>query len=61
MHGLSLVEASGEKLLFIAGAQASHCGGFSSCGAQALGMWASVVTARGLGSCSTWAQLLPSM
>ena len=24
-------------------AQASHCGGFSYCGAQALGVWASVV------------------
>ena len=28
--------------------QASHCGGFSCCGAQALGVWASVVVARGL-------------
>ena len=27
---------------------ASHCGGFSCCGARALGVWASVVVARGL-------------
>ena len=31
--------------------QASHCGGFSCCGARALGTWASVVVAYGL-SCS---------
>ena len=30
------------------GAQASHCGGLSCCGAQALGARASVVVARGL-------------
>ena len=30
-------------------------GGFSCCGARVLGMWASVVAARGLSSCSTWA------
>ena len=30
------------------GVQASHCGGFSCCGAQAIGTWASVVVARGL-------------
>ena len=33
------------------GAWASHCGGFSCCGAWALGAWASVVAARGLSSC----------
>ena len=33
------------------GAQASHCGGFSCCRAQALGALASVVVARGLSSC----------
>ena len=38
------------------GVQASHCGGFSCCGAQALGAWASVVVAHGLSSCGTWAQ-----
>ena len=35
------------------GAQASRCGGFSCCGAQALGMWASIVGAlepRGCGA-----------
>ena len=32
--------------------QASHCGGFSCCGAWALGAWASVVVVHGL-SCST--------
>ena len=33
------------------GARASHCGGFSSCGARALGAQALVVVARGLSSC----------
>ena len=54
-------------------ARASHCGGFSCCGARALGAWASVVVARGLrscgsqalehrlSSCGTQAQLLHSM
>ena len=37
------------------GAQASHCGGFSCCGAWALGAQASVVVARGLSSCGSWA------
>ena len=32
-------------------AQASHCSGFSCCRAWALGALASVVAARGLGSC----------
>ena len=31
--------------------RASHCGGFSCCGAWALGTRASVVVARGLNSC----------
>ena len=31
-------------------ARASHCGGFSCCGAQALGTWASVAVARRLWS-----------
>ena len=34
--------------------QASHCGGFSHCGAQVLGTRASVVVARGLSSCGSW-------
>ena len=42
--GLSLVVASGLRC----GARASHCGGFSCCGARALGTQASVVVARGL-------------
>ena len=32
------------------GTRVSHCSGFSCCGAQALGTWASVVVARGLQS-----------
>ena len=35
--------------------QASHCSGFSCCGGGALGMWASVVAARRLSSCGSWA------
>ena len=46
VHGLSLVVASGATLR--CSAQAPHCGGFSCCGARALGAWASVVVARGL-------------
>ena len=34
-------------------AQASHCGGFSCCGARALGTQASVVVACGLSSCGS--------
>ena len=37
------------------GAWAFHRGGFSSCGAWALGARASVVVARGLSSCGLWA------
>ena len=54
-------------------AQAYHCGGFSCCGAGALGAWASVVVARGLSSyglqslerrlssCDAWTSLLHGM
>ena len=35
------------------GARASHCGGFSCCGARALGAQASVAVARGLSSCGS--------
>ena len=35
------------------GAWASHCGGFSCCGARALGARASVVVARGFSSCGS--------
>ena len=45
-RGLSLVAASGATLH--CSVQASHCGGFSYCGAQAVGTRASVVVARGL-------------
>ena len=40
-------------LLFCCGAQASHCGGFSCCGAWALGARTSVVVAHGLSSCGS--------
>ena len=50
MHGLSLVAAPGAYSSFC-NARASHCGGFSYCGAWALGVRASVVVARGLSSC----------
>ena len=59
-HGLSLVAASGgfsslcgRGLLFIV--RASHCSGFSCCGAQTLGTRASVVVARRLSSCGSQA------
>ena len=42
-------------------ARASHRGGFSCCGARALGTRASVVAARRLSSCGAWAQLLCGM
>ena len=40
------------------GVQASHCSGFSYCGARALGTRASVVVARGL-SCSVACGIFP--
>ena len=40
---------------------ASHCGGLSCCGAQALGVQASVVVACGLSSCGSQASLLRGM
>ena len=50
MLGLSLVAASGGySSLQCVGF--SHCGGFSCCGARALGVRASVVAARELSSC----------
>ena len=51
--GLSLVAASGGSSSLRCAA--SHRGGFSCCGAWALGMRASVVVARGLSSCGSWA------
>ena len=47
-RGLSLVVVSGGGGTLRCGARASHCGGFSCCGARALGAQASVVVARGL-------------
>ena len=44
-----------QGLLSNYGAQASPRGGFSCRGAQGLGTQALVVTACGLGSCSSWA------
>ena len=35
------------------GVWASHCGGFSCCGARALGIWASIVVAHRLSSCGS--------
>ena len=52
-RGLSLILASGATVR--CSEQASPCGGFSCCGAQALGTWASVVAACGLNSCGSWA------
>ena len=52
-HRLSLVVASGVTLC--CSTQASHCGGFSCCRAQALAARASVVVARRLSSCGSWA------
>ena len=40
------------------GAQASHCGGFSCCGAWVLGVRTSVVVACGLSSCGARPYLL---
>ena len=52
MSSLSLVAAS--RGYSSCNVHAS-CGGFTSCGAQALGAWASVVVARGLSSCDAQA------
>ena len=38
--------------------RASHCGGFSCCGAWALGTRASVAVAHGLSSCGSWASVV---
>ena len=45
--GISLVPRMGAALGW--GVRASPCGGFSCCGAQALGLWASGAVAHGLG------------
>ena len=43
-----------KRATLLCGMQSSLSGCFS-CGAQALGVWASVVLAHGLGSCGLWA------
>ena len=43
------------RLSLRCGAWASHCSGFSCCGARALGVRASVVVAHRLSSCGSWA------
>ena len=48
--GLLLVAVRGLLI-----AVASPCGGFSCCGARALGAWAPVVAAHGLSSCGAQA------
>ena len=55
MRGLSLVAVNGGVALRCR-VPASHGGGFSCCGAPALGAQASVVVARGLSSCGLQAQ-----
>ena len=52
-RGLSLVAAS--RATLCCGVRASHCGGFSCCGARTLGARASVVVAHRLSSCGSWA------
>ena len=53
MRGLSLVVAS--RATLHRGAQASHCRGFSCCGARTLGARVSIVVACGLSSCGSQA------
>ena len=53
MRGPSLVVVRGVTLCY--SVRASHCSGFSCCGAQALGTQASVVVAHGLSSCGSQA------
>ena len=50
---LSLVAKSGATLH--CGAWSSHCSSFPCWGAQALGVWAAVLAARGPSSCGSWA------
>ena len=52
-HGLSLVWTVGATLH--CSVRASHHGGFSCYRTWALGMWSSVVVARRLSSCGSWA------
>lgn len=44
---LGFLSSSEQGLVFVVGALVSHCGGFSCCGAQALGAWVSAVATGG--------------
>ena len=46
-----------EQAFSSCGEQASRCSGLSCCGVRALGVWASVVAERWLGSCGTQAYM----
>ena len=50
-HGLSLAAASKSKKNSRCSTLASHCSGFSCCGAWALGAQVSVIVAHGISSC----------
>ena len=54
-YGRAFSSCSEQALLFIAVPRASHYSGFSCCRAWALGARASVVVARRLISCGSWA------
>ena len=49
------LQLRGVEATLFCGAQASHCGGFSCCGARAVGARTSVVVAHGPSSCGSWA------
>ena len=61
LHAVCGLSLAGEWGYCGCGAQASHCRGFSSSGSRAPGCAASVIPARGRGSCGTWADLRHSM
>ena len=48
---VSFLAQKKQHLPFRCGAQVSQCSSFSCCGAQALGVWASVAVAPELSSC----------
>ena len=52
---MGLLQLRRAAVTLCCGAWASHCGGFSCCRAQALGLRASVVVACRLSSCGSWA------
>ena len=56
LHAGFLSSCGEQGLLFKGcGARASHCGGFSFCGARAPDVWASAIVAHRLGSCGSQA------